>query len=351
MNNTSVIEELKQTFQENRKIEQIQQQQPQPSCGGGVAPASPPSASSSPSHEFSFTISLHPPNSTKAPDIKTKQNPNPNLNPNTTQSQNQNPFAIDLTPADEIFFHGHLLPLHLLSHLPVSPRSSTNSIDTSLPTNKDLHSEQRKLQKPEKLDHDSDEDDDTNSYYDLNHSFHHVHTHHQSNSFNIPKDHHHHQKPKSKSFSLFGLPKRKKGEKEEKEKQRKMKFDVSEVIKRYMRMVRPFLSFRNRKNMQSHRQNFSYSGNLSFRGKNNNSMSSHKGIKRGAYSAPVSMKNSPTNSGLLVATPGGNYGNSSSSSSSDSTMEELQAAIQAAIAHCKKSSSSMEDKKIMNVSS
>ncbi|MCD9558487.1 hypothetical protein HAX54_015874 [Datura stramonium] len=332
MDTMRVGEELKQSNQGNQKSKQI------PSGGGGgaaAAAASPPSASSSPSHEFSFTISLHPTNSTKAPDNKTKQNPNPNPNPNS----NQNPFAIDLTPADEIFFHGHLLPLHLLSHLPVSPRSSTNSIDSSLPI-KDLLAEQKiqnSINHRELLDHD-DDDDDNNSYYDLNHSFHH---HQTTNSFNIPKD----QKPKSKSFSLFGLPKRKKGEKEEKEKQRKLKFDVSQVLKRYMRMVRPFLSFRSRKNMQFHRKSYSLSGNLSFRGKNNNpNSSSNKGIKRGAYSAPVSMKNSPTNSGLLVATPGANY-HSSSSSSGDSTMEELQAAIQAAIAHCKKSSS-MEDKKI-----
>ncbi|TMW80659.1 hypothetical protein EJD97_017150 [Solanum chilense] len=322
MDNMRVREqELKQSNQENKKTEA-------PQSGGGAA-ASPPSASSSPAHEFSFTISLHPTNSTKAPENKTKQNLNPNLNPNT----NQNPSAIDLTPADEIFFHGHLLPLHLLSHQTVSPRSSTNSIDSSLPISKS----EPKIKKS--INHlDDDDDDDDNSYYDLNHSFHHHPE--TTNSFHIPKN----QKPKSKSFSIFGLPKRKKSEKDEKEKQRKLKFDVSEVLKRYMRMVRPFLSFGSRKNVQFHRQSYSFSGNLSFRGKNSNHSS--KGIKRGAYSAPVSMKNSPTNSGLLVATPGGNYGNSSSSSSSDSTMEELQSAIQAAIAHCKKSSSSMENKKI-----
>ncbi|CAN4122704.1 unnamed protein product [Withania somnifera] len=333
MNNTSFTEGLKPTNQENQKTKQPQHQHSLPLSAGGAAAASPPSASSSPSHEFSFTISLHPTNSTKAPDNKKSQNlsPNPNSNLNTTQ----NPFAIDLTPADEIFFHGHLLPLHLLSQLPVSPRSSTNSIDTSLPIIKDDQKIQKSINHSE-LDHDYEDDNQT--YYDLNHSFHHL-NHHQTNSFNIPK----YQKPKSKSFSLFGLPKWKKGEKDDKEKQRKLKFDVSQVIKRYVKMMRPFLSFRSRKNMQFHRQSYSFSGNLSFRGKNNNNGS--KGIKRGAYSAPVSMKNSPTNSGLLVATPGGQYGNSSSSSSGDSTMEELQAAIQAAIAHCKKSSS-MEEKKI-----
>ncbi|OIT04140.1 PREDICTED: BRI1 kinase inhibitor 1-like [Nicotiana attenuata] len=314
MDKMRVKEELKQNNQESQKAKQIQQQQQPPppaAAAGSAATASPPSASSSPSHEFSFTISFNQNISTKTPENnKTKQNTPPSS------------FAIDLTPADDIFFHGHLLPLHLLSHLPVSPRSSTNSIDSSLPIKELL--EEKKIQNS-KNQKELNRDDD-NSYYDLNHSFHHPH---QTNSFTTSKD----QKPKSKSFSLFGLPKKKKEEKEDKEKQRKLKFDVSQVLKRYMRMVRPFLSFRSRKNMQFNRQSYSYSGNLSFRSGENKEI---RGIKRGAYSAPVSMKNSPTNSGLLVATPGANYHNSSSS---DSTMEELQSAIQAAIAHCKKSSS------------
>lgn len=56
-------------------------------------PASPtlsPSLSPSPSHEFSFTISLHHHNFTSAPS------------------------QLDLAPADDIFFHGHLLPLNKL---------------------------------------------------------------------------------------------------------------------------------------------------------------------------------------------------------------------------------------------
>ncbi|PPD84004.1 hypothetical protein GOBAR_DD19050 [Gossypium barbadense] len=72
---------------------------------------------------------------------------------------------------------------------------------------------------------------------------------------------------------------------EEKNSKRKIRFDVSDVLKRYLKMVKPLLFFK----------------------------------------APVSMRTSPTNSGLLVST------------TSDSTMEELQAAIQAAIAHCKNS--------------
>ena len=59
--------------------------------------AKPPSPSSSPSHEFSFTISLH---STSNTTIQDKSKTPPSL-------------AVDLSPADDIFFHGHLLPLHL----------------------------------------------------------------------------------------------------------------------------------------------------------------------------------------------------------------------------------------------
>ena len=106
-----------------------------------------------------------------------------------------------------------------------------------------------------------------------------------------------------------------------------MRFDVSHVLKRYMRMVRPFLFFRGRKeNLHLHRQAYSFSGNLSLRNKKQELRG-----RRGEYSAPASMRTSPTNSGLLVATT------SFPSSTSDSTMEELQAAIQAAIAHCKNS--------------
>ncbi|XP_020582902.1 BRI1 kinase inhibitor 1-like [Phalaenopsis equestris] len=50
----------------------------------------PPSLTPSPSHEFSFTISLHHHNCSPTPS------------------------PLDLAPADEIFFHGHLLPLDKL---------------------------------------------------------------------------------------------------------------------------------------------------------------------------------------------------------------------------------------------
>ncbi|PPS08004.1 hypothetical protein GOBAR_AA12638 [Gossypium barbadense] len=205
------------------------------------SPVSTPSTS--PSHEFSFTVSLH-----SSSNYKTK-----------TPSS----IAVDLSPADDLFFHGHLLPLHLLSHFPVSPRSSTNSLD----------------------------------------------------GFNVPPQ---------------DLPRRQRGvrEKEDKEKhgKKKMRLDLSNALKRYMRMIRPLLFFtgKREKKLHHHTQAYSFSGNLSLR----NKKSELRGRKRDYYSAPASMRTSPTNSGLLVATTG---------STSDSTMEELQAAIQSAIAHCKNS--------------
>ncbi|VVB07604.1 unnamed protein product [Arabis nemorensis] len=67
------------------------------------------------------------------------------------------------------------------------------------------------------------------------------------------------------------------------------------------------------------------------------------------FSAPASMRTSPTNSGHLRVSTAGLTSSSSvstSSSSSESTMEELQAAIQAAIAHCKNSSAIDRDDKV-----
>ncbi|XP_009768972.2 BRI1 kinase inhibitor 1 [Nicotiana sylvestris] len=301
----------------NHKEEKQRNQESDPHNGSSSSATSPPpSSSSSPSHEFSFTISFQQTPKSPADNKTNKQIP-----PSSS-------FAIDLSPADDIFFHGHLLPLHLLSHLPISPRTSTNSMDSFTLPIRDHFFEDQKVQNSKNqrvLDH---KDTCDTTYTSKG-------------------------KPKAKSFSLFGLPKGRKGhegkeEKENKERsheRRKLKFDMmSQVVKRYIRMVRPLLSFSNRKNVQFHRQAYSFSGNLSsLRGKNKEI----NGRKEQLYSAPASMRTSPTNSGLLVATPTGAYNSpnssSSSTSSSDSTMEELQAAIQAAIAHCKKSIS-IEDK-------
>ncbi|KAJ4962429.1 hypothetical protein NE237_022368 [Protea cynaroides] len=177
--------------------------------------SSPPSASSSPSHEFSFTISLHP--SSTTPD----------------KSTSPLSFAVDLSPADDIFFHGHLLPLHLLSHLPISPRSSINSFDSfSIPISELLE--------------DSEPNINTTS----------ITTTTTSTSTSTSTT----TKTKPKSFSLFGFTRWHKGgelrEREDyevdeedghdkkKKKKRKIRSDVRHILKRYTRMVRALLLFR-----------------------------------------------------------------------------------------------------------
>lgn len=99
---------------------------------------------------------------------------------------------------------------------------------------------------------------------------------------------------------------REKGDDEEKQRKKKLKFD--DVLKRYVRLVRP---------------PYSFSGILSTLRTKDDGL--------GENSAATSVRTSPRNSGNLVAT------DNVSSSIGDSTMEELQVAIQAAVAHCKNS--------------
>ncbi|ONK60800.1 uncharacterized protein A4U43_C08F22760 [Asparagus officinalis] len=176
-----------------------------------------------------------------------------NLSPSLTQ--------ISLAPADDIFFHGHLLPLHLRSH----PRPST---DISV--------------------------DDITIIPDGSHPI----------NLNV-------NNKKNKPISLSSLLKLTKWLEDKKKHFLKKFFSKEEKHKRDLQ-----------------RRPYSFSGN---------SNRKEKWISRiGEFSAPASMRTSPTNSGLLPATPPG-Y-----SSSNESSMEELQNAIQAAIAHCKNSSATKE---------
>lgn len=287
-NNIKHLEDVSLNLEQSKE-RQLEKQQLPASC-------SPPSASSSPSHEFSFSVSLQ-----SSSTDKTKTPPS---------------FTIDLSPADDIFFHGHLLPLHLLSHIPVPPRCSTNSIESYTIPIRDLISDKESIKESSNfINCKGDEDNNQNSSNDTR------------------------EKVKSKSFSLLGLRWRKGYEVEEQENKvkqlkRKFGFNFSHVLKRYARMVRPFLHFRGRTDdMQLHGQSYSFSGNLSLRNK-----PVLRG-RRGEFSAPVSMKTSPTNSGVLLKTT-----TLPPNSNNDSTMEELQAAIQAAIAHCK--SSTLKEEKL-----
>lgn len=288
-----------------------------------AATASPPSSSSSPTHEFSFTISLHQPSS-----IHDKV-----LNQSSPPFSNT---AIDLSPADNIFFHGHLLPLHLLSQFPmISPQnSSTNSLDIFTLPIRDLLIEEE----DESILNENVTSDDTDSKAKLHENLNDSSTETQG-------------RVKSKSFSLFSLSKWRKGRQADREKddqetrhdKKKLKFDVvNQVLKRYMKMVRPLLSFRSSAesrrssspivNRRFQNQPHSFSGSTSSRKEDQFRVRR----RRREFSAPASMRTSPANSGPL--TPTGAF-----SPTSDSTMEELQAAIQAAITHCK-NSIAMEEK-------
>lgn len=259
-----------------------------------------PSQPSSPSHEFSFTTSHNTFN---------KSFPNSN---NKSKPSSPNSFtALDLSPADDIFFHGHLLPLQILSNFPssISPRASTNSMDSFTLPIRELFSE---------------EDDDENL---------------PSKESSIKN-----MEPSKKiegkfkfAFSLFSSTKGTKGCHKEKEKnKKKMRFDfhvIHHAMKKYLRMVKPLFKKEKIRVHDKKCYSSSYSGNVTPR----NKQEMMKSWKLGQYSsAPTSMRSSPSNSGVLFPTT------PLTTTASDSSMEELQAAIQAAIAHCKNSYSKDE---------
>ncbi|KAI3758972.1 hypothetical protein L6452_06545 [Arctium lappa] len=322
--------------------ESIQNPSPPP-----TATTSPPSAAASPTHEFSFTISLHPPKSKQDKsgggtyDDDSENQIHHRSSTMTTPSP-EPLTAIDLSPADDIFFHGHLLPLHLLSHLPISPRSSTNSMDSFTLPMKDILKDQH------------------NPIGNTSFHYHHRNTFSDfNNNINVVNP----SRPKSKSFSFFGRPKLKKGSIDDEKLQgdhhadqdynykernnnsnnskKKLKLEVAQLIKRYMKMVRPLLSFpKGKQRPNTHEFNphpvHSFSGNLlsSKRSSLPPLEMNRGGGRRGEFSAPASMSTSRANSGILLAS---GTVSPAKSTTSDSTMEELQAAIQAAIAHCKNS--------------
>ncbi|KAK2445588.1 BRI1 kinase inhibitor [Trifolium repens] len=278
----------------NHSIQQLEQ----PQTTSSSSPKHPSSSStSSPTHEFSFTISLHSNSSTTIHD-KSKSSPS---------------LALDLSPADDIFFHGHLLPLQLLSHFPSSPRFSTNSNDSfTLPTRDSLENE--KIRK------------DTGSCNTSNRE--NIYNNNSRGIITKEENRSNSHSAKASSFSLFGLTKGNHNNNKENSnsksanKKKVVGYDVIQALKKY------FFRGKREKN-QFHGEAYSRSGNLMRKNKPELRGS------RGEYSAPASMRTSPTNSGLLLAKSGAL--SASSSHGNDSTMEELHAAIQAAIAHCKNS--------------
>uniref|UniRef100_A0A803N8J0 Uncharacterized protein n=1 Tax=Chenopodium quinoa TaxID=63459 RepID=A0A803N8J0_CHEQI len=281
----------------------VQQQRATPGASATNSPAS------SPSHEFSFTISLHTsaattPKASSSPSLATK-----------SKNQQQAPLAIDLSPADEIFFHGHLLPLHFLSHLHASSaRPSTHSLDGFSGPIRDAFHEEKPLTSST-TDNSSTtcsctEDDDQYISFDKDYSEIEINNNIIGNDFRSKERSRSNNNNKFKSFSLFGLSKWKKlsDSKEKTEhpencsRRNKLKSDVTQFLKRYINMVKPLLSPRGgrRDSVRVRRQSYSFSGTVSPR----DNRELMRG-RRGEFSAPASMRTSPTNSGLLLATAGG----------------------------------------------
>ncbi|KAL1540436.1 BRI1 kinase inhibitor 1-like [Salvia divinorum] len=236
------------------------------------AASAPPSHSSSPSHEFSFTFSLHPPAAAKH-DSKKKHSPPP---------------AIDLSPAGEIFFHGHLVPLQ---SLPISPRFSTSS--------------QGSLTLP--IEEINNISNNNNSRDKSRHAV--------------------EGKKKTKTFSFLGIGKKEREDGDRNNQQTEKQKSRFEVIKKCVRSVKAFLTPQGRCQESSgefiRQQPYSYSGSLR--------VSKKKSVMRGRFSAPASMRASPKHSGRLVASGA----STPTARKSDAAMEEMQEAIQAAIAYCK----------------
>ncbi|KAK9166439.1 hypothetical protein Scep_001630 [Stephania cephalantha] len=254
---------------------------------------------SSPSHEFSFTNSLNP--SSKL----------------AYKAVSSSSFVVDddLSPADHIFFHGHLLPLQFLSHLPhfpITPRSSSTSTDSSdsfsLPIRPD---ELEEIKGPEKCN-----DDD------------------EKNNYNKRRNCGRKGGIKGKSWALLWSGKwiRRSAEVGEKEKV-KMKFQVSNVLRKYLRTIRPVLLFRRRKKKGKLREQVddSFSCNSSLeemqQWEGDMGFSAHPSpAKHGSPFSPITLNSNNT---------------------SNSTMVELQSAIQAAILYCKNSIAKEDHEKLI----
>ncbi|PKA63204.1 putative BRI1 kinase inhibitor 1 [Apostasia shenzhenica] len=245
-------------------------------------PPLPPSVSSSPSHDFSFTISLRP-SSTTAGELTDHAQP---------------PIDFDLAPADEIFLHGHLLPLPLLSRQSISPRPSDISINSAAFPLVGPFELENKLDADEAAGGSAGDDCGGRS--------------------------------KNKYFSsLLAL--------QNWLRRKKKAFDVGRLFRKYASMVEPRMFFKaDKEKGDLRRKPNSFSGSAGHR-----ESRFRRQRWRGEFSAPASMRTSPANSGLLVApSTSGTF-----SSSDESTMEELHSAIQAAIAHCKNSINAIKDDK------
>ncbi|KAJ4801665.1 BRI1 kinase inhibitor 1 [Rhynchospora pubera] len=259
-----------------------------------VSSPPPPSSSSSPSLVFSFTTSLHPTTPPLTPLLNI-------TNKCTNNASTSSLATIDLSPADKIFLGGQILPLQAVPHTKVSPRNSCSSAENfTLPL-------------------DRIESDLSQRYRIANYS----------NKNETPRT-----KPKPLSDILRIGNWRAKTEQtelrnENRTKASKKRLELGQVLKRFMSMVENIFSYNRRekeqRDLQKRPHSFSVHSNPRERDRWRK--------RRGQRSAPASIRGSPSHSGHFSM---GSI-NKLSSSSDESTMEELQNAIEAAIAHCKSS--------------
>ncbi|XP_020580975.1 BRI1 kinase inhibitor 1-like [Phalaenopsis equestris] len=242
-----------------------------------------PCLSSSPSHEFSFTISLHAPNSISGT--------NTAGGGGKLSNSSSSCLNFDLSPADDIFFNGRLLPLHFVAH-----RLSDSSIQsTNFPPLSPIETLE--------ANYTTAGGAGTGAFAA------------------VPTSVHSGRRSAPIAFPFYWLRKRlrKKDGEENRldEKQRKKKLlDFALLWKKYTSLVEQFLLLKDWREKREIRR----STQFSFHGEGR-----QRGWQEG-LSAPASIRTSPANSSLLV-TP----------STTNFSSEELNNAIQAAIVHCKNS--------------
>ncbi|CAA6658881.1 unnamed protein product [Spirodela intermedia] len=277
-----------------------------------VAAASP---CSSPSHEFSFTISFHHPSSSGG----------------GGKSPLSRCHVYDLAPADDIFFHGHLLPLQILSHTP-PPVPARASEAAAVPAAAAAALEQSRRSSGSAANTVSSSSSCSTA---------------SSGGENRER-----MKKKLVSSLFTGVGRWWKtpeaGERDEDEEKRRKKrtaaFDaMSRLVKKYVAAVEPLFSFRGgtEKRHQLQRRPYSFTGNSNAKA----TMGRDEQWRRRRESSPRRPPCAPppptaASSWRRRRRRRGGAGGSSE----ESTMEELQSAIEAAIAHCKNSIAATKEK-------
>ncbi|KAK9080424.1 hypothetical protein SSX86_000182 [Deinandra increscens subsp. villosa] len=250
--------------------------------------------------------------------------------------------ATNLCPADDIFYKGHLLPLHLSSSSSSSSDShssfSTEGSDSSRPssvTDDDLHLQTKLF--PPAIAADNDSKKPPNKYFSLS-RFSSVFWKETAKTSSATNP----QPPPADNINAAGSSSVK-----------RMSLTAKEMIRKYLKKAKPLyekLAQQKTTTSDHHKLSpphphphppaplapkttegarkensevisHSFSGNLRY-----------PRLKRSCVSScPSSMGSSPTRNNVVRGSGGGIF------SSNSSSMEELQSAIQGAIAHCKNS--------------